>query len=429
MKHSFHRPFFFPAASLAVAVSVMWSGASHADVQLGTDPNNVSVTVNDDNGSIGAFEVINGTSAPTTTFSSSLNSTTIKAGSNNLTVSTSGTSVSGNLSAGSISASNISASSLNTTGGISASSLTTTGAVSANSVTTTGAVSASGFTTSGALNAGSVNSTGAISADSITANGAVNAASVNAATVNANAVNTTTVNATGAVNAASFNTTGAVNAGSMNVTGSTALYGATSVRNTFNVATGASSLSVQAASAGLTSGASSLSLDSANQTASLTVTNDAGNTHGLTVGNASTTLSGGTSSTYMTLDDNGVSLANGAGAPVRVSGVADGVAPNDAANVNQLNQVRNQVNAMGARIDSVSKHASAGIAGVTALANIPDVAQGKRFAVGAGVGYYGGQTALAVALKGNINENLRVSAGAGFGGTGATVGSGASFSW
>ncbi|AQH03281.1 hypothetical protein A9R05_31085 [Burkholderia sp. KK1] len=418
MKHSFHRPFFFPAASLAVAVSVMWSGASHADVQLGTDPNNVSVTVNDDNGSIGAFEVINGTSAPTTTFSSSLNSTTIKAGSNNLTVSTSGTSVSGNLSAGSISASNISASSLNTTGGISASSLTTTGAVSA-----------SGFTTSGAVNAGSVNSTGAISADSITANGAVNAASVNAATVNANAVNTTTVNATGAVNAASFNTTGAVNAGSMNVTGSTALYGATSVRNTFNVATGASSLSVQAASAGLTSGASSLSLDSANQTASLTVTNDAGNTHGLTVGNASTTLSGGTSSTYMTLDDNGVSLANGAGAPVRVSGVADGVAPNDAANVNQLNQVRNQVNAMGARIDSVSKHASAGIAGVTALANIPDVAQGKRFAVGAGVGYYGGQTALAVALKGNINENLRVSAGAGFGGTGATVGSGASFSW
>jgi autotransporter adhesin len=97
-------------------------------------------------------------------------------------------------------------------------------------------------------------------------------------------------------------------------------------------------------------------------------------------------VSGGTSSTYMALDDNGVSLANGAGAPVRISGVADGVTPNDAVNMNQLNQVKSQVNAMGARIYSLDKHASAGIAGVTVLANIPDVAQGKRFAVGAGVG-------------------------------------------
>jgi hypothetical protein len=36
---------------------------------------------------------------------------------------------------------------------------------------------------------------------------------------------------------------------------------------------------------------------------------------------------------------------------------------------------------------------------------------------------------VAVALKGNINQNIRMSDGAGFGGTGATVGGGAAFSW
>ena len=41
----------------------------------------------------------------------------------------------------------------------------------------------------------------------------------------------------------------------------------------------------------------------------------------------------------MTLDDSGASFSNGTGNPVQLHGVANGTAPYDAVNLNQLNGV------------------------------------------------------------------------------------------
>ncbi|MDX9989213.1 YadA-like family protein [Thiothrix unzii] len=77
-----------------------------------------------------------------------------------------------------------------------------------------------------------------------------------------------------------------------------------------------------------------------NSTAELSVTNSAGNTHGVFVGENSTRISGGTNSTSLAFDDNGAHFRNDAtGGPARVTGVADGVADFDAVNFRQLNNL------------------------------------------------------------------------------------------
>lgn len=81
-----------------------------------------------------------------------------------------------------------------------------------------------------------------------------------------------------------------------------------------------------------------------NTTAEVLVTNSAGNTHGLVVGENKTTLSGGTNSTTITLDDNGATFAGAGGAPARVAGVADGVNDFDAVNMRQLNNLDKKLN-------------------------------------------------------------------------------------
>ncbi|OQX03213.1 MAG: hypothetical protein BWK73_40265 [Thiothrix lacustris] len=73
--------------------------------------------------------------------------------------------------------------------------------------------------------------------------------------------------------------------------------------------------------------------------AEVLVTNSAGNTHGLSVGETNTTLSGGTNSTILTLDDSGAKFSGAGGAPARVTGIADGVADFDAVNFRQLNNL------------------------------------------------------------------------------------------
>lgn len=145
-------------------------------------------------------------------------------------------------------------------------------------------------------------------------------------------------------------------------------------------------------------------------------TNGYGNTHGMVIGESQTTLSGGANSTSFTLNDNGARFSNSAnGAPVTVTGVADGRQDFDAVNYRQLKQV------------------AAGVAGAVAMANIPQVDQSKTFAIGAGVGHFQDSTALALGasyrvapatvLKASVssidNGNSRTS----------TYGVGAGFSW
>ncbi|MFT3847144.1 MAG: YadA-like family protein [Propionivibrio sp.] len=150
-------------------------------------------------------------------------------------------------------------------------------------------------------------------------------------------------------------------------------------------------------------------------TASLTLTNGVGNTHWLIVTEKQATISGGTHSTSLTLDDNGARFSNATnGAPVKVTGVADGTEDFDAVNFRQL------------------KGVAAGVAGTSAMANIPQVDQNKRFAVGLGLGNFQSMTAVALGASYRAAENVavRVSASTVGGISKSTVvGAGVGISW
>ena len=106
-------------------------------------------------------------------------------------------------------------------------------------------------------------------------------------------------------------------------------------------------------------------------TSAMVVTNGYGNTHGFIVSESSATMSGGTQSTSLTLNNGGAFFSNAStGAPVRVTGVADGTTDFDAVNYRQLREVKR------------------GIAGVSAMSNIPAIQNGKTYAVSAGCGLF-----------------------------------------
>ncbi|EGT3611657.1 hypothetical protein FAP59_18935, partial [Morganella morganii] len=82
------------------------------------------------------------------------------------------------------------------------------------------------------------------------------------------------------------------------------------------------------------------------------------------------------------------------------------------------------------QMDENRKQANAGIAGVAAMANIPQVSPGSRFSVGAGLGNYGGQQGLAVGLSARIRENVVTKASASATSQGSFVsGVGVSYEW
>ena len=111
-----------------------------------------------------------------------------------------------------------------------------------------------------------------------------------------------------------------------------------------------------------------------------------------------------------TLNGNGASFANATGAPVAVTGVANGVNPNDAVNFSQM------------------KDAYRGIAGASALAAIPAPAAGKTYSVGVGYGRFKGESAAAIGVKANFSNNLSVGIGASLNGT-PTYSAGVGYSW
>ncbi|NNJ90552.1 MAG: YadA C-terminal domain-containing protein, partial [Gammaproteobacteria bacterium] len=153
-------------------------------------------------------------------------------------------------------------------------------------------------------------------------------------------------------------------------------------------------------------------------TAGIILTNGYGETHGLAVTESQVTLSGGTRSSSMTLDNNGATFSNSnTGLPVQVHGVADATAPFDAVNYRQLNEVKR------------------GLAATTAMTNIPAIDMGKKFSVGVGLGGYDEETAFALGSSMRLKNNfiLKASVGHSFGGntssSNTTWGVGSSFSW
>lgn len=120
--------------------------------------------------------------------------------------------------------------------------------------------------------------------------------------------------------------------------------------------------------------------------ASMTLTNGYGNTHGIIIDEQQTTISGGVYSTSLTLKDYEARFSNTKnGRPITVTGVADGRNDYDAVNVRQLRNVA---------------------ASAAAMSNIPSLDSGKEFSIGLGLGSWAGQTAYALAMSMRPTENL-----------------------
>ncbi|MES9938182.1 MAG: YadA-like family protein [Sedimenticola sp.] len=356
---------------------------------------------------------------------------------------------------------------LSVTGGTTLSTLGTSGLATLNSTSVTNNASVGGtlsVTGNSSLSTMSTSGLATLNSTSVTNNASVGGA----LSVTGNASVGGTLDVTGATTLSSLNTSGAVTvagATTLNSTLSVDSNGATAGGNTLTVdatevsmASGTNSLTVDATngttiegnltvngnivgfspttSSGITNGNSSISVGGtendviiiaddnsiesdgrgkitvSQERIDVAVINTSGNTHGLVITETETVLTGGSTSTSLTLNDAGATFSNtDTGGPARVTGVADGVGKHDAVNVNQL------------------KSAYAGIASVAALAAIPEAQPGKRHSLGMGLGYYEGEQALAIGYKSRLSEHFSLSGGIGRsrGNTSANLGIGLSW--
>jgi hypothetical protein len=159
--------------------------------------------------------------------------------------------------------------------------------------------------------------------------------------------------------------------------------------------------------------------------ASLLVNTDDGNPHGISISQTSTIISGGTSSTTLTLDDNGATFADeDTGNPVKVTGVANATSVYDAVN---MGQVWSQGRMLNERIDD----SYSGIASVAAMASIPEPVSGKDVSVGLGFGNFKSESAIALGAKARLGrqKNVMFTAGVGYSGNKATLSAGLGWSF
>ncbi|GGA13555.1 YadA-like family protein [Dyella caseinilytica] len=160
--------------------------------------------------------------------------------------------------------------------------------------------------------------------------------------------------------------------------------------------------------------------------------------NGTAVGQGATVQSGATNSVALGAGSvattaNTVSVGS-AGNERTISNVAAGVNATDAANVGQVQAAQNwaqsytdqKVGQLNSRITSVGQHADAGTAAAIAMTNIPQAYQPNQSSLGAGVGAFRGQAAVAVGmstitpngrwvLKGSITGNSQGDIGVGMG--------------
>jgi trimeric autotransporter adhesin len=317
-----------------------------------------------------------------------------------------GTTVTGNLSVTGTTITNgiSNTGNITNTGDISTATLHTSGLATLNSAQVSTTLNVNGATTlHGLTNTGDITNSGNIATNTLSTTGL---ATLNSAQVNTtlNVGGATTLHGltnTGGITTDALTTTGnATLGGNLAVTGETSTHG---IANTGSLTSDSGDVSLNTDSGNPGNASLHLTNDTG---ASLLYTNSSGNTHGLTVGESSTVLTGGTTSTSLTLNDGGATFAKSStGGPVRVSGVANGVNDYDAVNVRQMRVYEKAVD-----------KANVGIASVSALAAIPGVMPCKRFAIGAGYGYFENESALAIGVKAKLWDNVSVQAGIGLGG-------------
>ena len=168
-------------------------------------------------------------------------------------------------------------------------------------------------------------------------------------------------------------------------------------------------------------------LGATTQTVSLTKESSVtGNVHGITIYDDKTIITGGTTSTQMTLNDDTVNFQHvQTGAAVRLTGVADGIDDTDAANVNQVNNARESAveesNSYTDREISIAKkEASQGTALAIALATPMSFHNGNN-AMNIGTGYYKGEKAVSLKIGRKLNDSTYYTLGVATAGRKATA--------
>ncbi|WP_269465165.1 YadA-like family protein [Halomonas huangheensis] len=98
------------------------------------------------------------------------------------------------------------------------------------------------------------------------------------------------------------------------------------------------------------------------------------------------------------------------GTPTQIHNVAPGIAPTDAANVGQLQELNQQFSqqfgSLNNRIDDVEDQANAGTASALAAASVPQAYLPGKSMVAAGAGTYNGESAMAVGVS-RLSDNGR----------------------
>ena len=301
-------------------------------------------------------------------------------------------------------------------GQMSTNTLVVVGGSATNGIANTGNISTTTLgvtgnaTINGTVTAANIVTTGsAIIGGSLTSNGIVNTGNVST-TGNATIGGNTTVGGTlGVTGATTLSSTLAVSGnttvgGTLGVTGATTLSGATQINNTLNV-TGASTLGGSGTSGNqLTVGVNGVLMSAGGVT---------GNSVG--VNSTGAQINGGGAGLVFANNRATFGTTSG-GAPLRVTGIADGQNQYDAVNFGQFQELE--------------KDMSRGISGTAAMANIPQVDQGKSFSVGVGVGGFNGETAVAIGGSARVAKDGILKASVGFSGSGNTTwGVGGGWNW
>lgn len=113
----------------------------------------------------------------------------------------------------------------------------------------------------------------------------------------------------------------------------------------------------------------------------------------------------------------------------RITGVAPGVSPSDAATVGQVQQAAGAVQQQLVGVQRNLQQQIDATGAVDMAASQIQLPRDKRNAIGVGLGSQGGQTAIAIGLVKQVRDDLQVRATVGYADGVATVGGGVSFGW
>jgi autotransporter adhesin len=143
---------------------------------------------------------------------------------------------------------------------------------------------------------------------------------------------------------------------------------------------------------------------------------------------------GTTNKNQVTLQGDTYNPEDGSGGTT-ISNVADGKAPSDAVNVQQMNNalgsVGQQMQNLGNRIETVGKDSFAGTAGAMAMAGMPQANMPGKSMVSAGAATFKGQSAVALGVSKLSDDHRWVIKFSGSANTRGDVGAsvGAGFNW